>query len=196
GRLRPCAGRSAWTRDTADRGWFPVENPRSSAEAVSRAQAVTREVRRGRHGPLPFRLHLDEAPDRPRSAGDVDSRRARLDDFSWLAPARIERNGAMDLQHGTGDGGPRARPGRKAAPPSSGKREACTFRQPCRGAASASAGRMRPYAATTATSGAWRCNTAASRPCFTFSGCSTAIPRSIAHRFEGGGCGLPDLPTG
>src|SRR5205814_1395810 len=117
GRLRPCAGRSAWTRDTADRGWFPVENPRSSAEAVSRAQAVTREVRRGRHGPLPFRLHLDEAPDRPRSAGDVDSRRARLDDFSWLAPARIERNGAMDLQHGTGDGGPRARPGRKAAAP-------------------------------------------------------------------------------
>ena len=83
-----------------------------------------------------------------------------------------------------------------AAPRSSGKREACTLRQPCRGAASASAGRMRPYAATTATSAAWRCNTAASRPCFTFSGCSTAIPRSIAHRFEGGGCGLPDLPTG
>src|SRR5256712_267742 len=83
-----------------------------------------------------------------------------------------------------------------AAPLSSGKSEAWTFRDPCRSTPSASGGRIRPYAATTATSGLAEANTAASLPCLTLSGCSTRTPCCWAHRFVAGACNSWWRPTG
>src|SRR5258708_1679139 len=83
-----------------------------------------------------------------------------------------------------------------AAPRNSGSSGACTLREPCRGTASASAGMMRPYAATTARSGCTEASSAASRPCLSFSGCSTGMPCSSAHFFDAGARRSACRPTG
>ena len=71
-----------------------------------------------------------------------------------------------------------------AAPRQRGSSEACTFRQPCAGMDSTSAGSSMPYAATQMTSGwsaASACCSAASRSVF---GVNTGTPRSHASRLH------------
>ena len=83
-----------------------------------------------------------------------------------------------------------------AAPRSAGSSDAWTLNEPSGGRSSAARGRMRPYAATTETSGASR--RAASRNVASpgRSGCSTGTPASSAHAFTGLALSARPRPAG
>jgi hypothetical protein len=49
-----------------------LKGGRSIAESFTRAQRIAGEIRHRGHPLLPLRLQLEEAPERPFAAGDVD----------------------------------------------------------------------------------------------------------------------------
>ncbi len=77
-----------------------------------------------------------------------------------------------------------------------GNSDACKFMHPRRGAASTAAGKIRPYAMTSATSGARSRSHSSKFPVFTFSGWCTSSSSSSAASLTAGGCSLSPRPAG